>query len=191
MIKKVQYNSPVILTFALVSLVALVLNTLTRGYTNALFFSVYRSSFQDPFTVIRLFGHVLGHANMEHYVGNMMMLLLLGPMVEERYGSINLLIMIVITSVVTGIINMVFFPGTALLGASGIVFLLIVLSSMVGFSDGRIPLTLILVLVFYIGQEIYDGLFTKDNISHITHIIGGLCGCMFGFTLGKSKTIKE
>ena len=65
--------------------------------------------------------------------------------------------------------------------------LLIVLSSMVGFSDGRIPLTLILVLVFYLGQEIYDGLFTKDNISHITHIIGGLCGCMFGFALAKKR----
>ena len=185
MIRKIQYNSPVILTFAIVSLVALLLNGLTKGLTNTLFFSVYRSSFSDPFSYVRLFGHVFGHANLEHYIGNMMMLLLLGPMVEERYGSVALLIMMIITALVTGVINIIFFPGIALLGASGIVFLLIVLSSMVGFSQGRIPLTLILVLILYLGQEIYNGVFIKDNISHITHIIGGLCGCAFGFNRNK------
>ena len=188
--QKIQYNSPVILTFAIISLLTLFLNWVTRGYTNALLFSVYRAPFSDPFTYIRLFGHVLGHANLEHYVGNMMMILLLGPMVEERYGSILLVIMMAITAFVTGLINMLIFPNTALLGASGLVFLLIVLSSMVGFSDGRIPLTLILVLVLYLGQEIYAGVFTEDNVSHFTHIIGGLCGCAFGFLIKKKDKVQ-
>lgn len=185
--KKIQYNSPVILSFALISLLALFFNWLTHGFTNTLLFSVYRSPLSDPFTYIRLFGHVFGHANLEHYVGNMMMILLLGPMVEERYGSFTLVIMMGITAVVTGVINMLIFPNTALLGASGLVFLLIVLSSMVGFSDGRIPLTLILVLILYLGQEVYNGVFTKDNISHITHILGGICGCAFGFLYKKKN----
>ncbi|MDD6202906.1 MAG: rhomboid family intramembrane serine protease [Lachnospiraceae bacterium] len=186
--KRIQYNSPIILTFALLSLGTLLLNTLTGGVTNALFFSVYRSSWANPLTYIRLFGHVLGHANLQHYVNNMMMLLLLGPIVEERYGSGRMFGMIAITAAVTGLINMVLFPGTALLGASGVVFLLIVLSSMVGFSQGRIPLTLILVMILYLGQEVYDGLFTKDNVSHLTHIVGGLCGCAFGFLTGRKET---
>ncbi|MGN0156078.1 MAG: rhomboid family intramembrane serine protease [Lachnospiraceae bacterium] len=186
--KRIQYNSPVILTFALLSLGTLILNTLTGGVTNALLFSVYRSSWANPLTYVRLFGHVLGHANLQHYVNNMMMLLLLGPIVEERYGSGRMFGMIAITAVVTGLINMVLFPGTALLGASGVVFLLIVLSSMVGFSQGRIPLTLILVMILYLGQEVYDGLFTKDNVSHLTHIVGGLCGCAFGFLTGQKET---
>lgn len=185
--KRLQYNSPVILTFALVSLIALGLNQITGGYSNALLFSVYKASFSNPLTYVRLVGHVLGHVGMSHYVGNMMMLLLLGPIVEERYGSIRLLLMMIVTAVATGLINMIFFPNTALLGASGIVFLLIVLSSMVGFSQGRIPLTLILVLILYLGQEVYDGLFTADNISHLTHIIGGACGCVFGFFTGKKE----
>ncbi len=179
--KKIQYNSPVVLTFVLLSLVVLLINTVTMGNANQALFSVYRSSFSDPLTYIRLFGHVLGHANLEHYAGNMMMILLLGPIVEERYGSATLAIMMAITAVVTGLCNMLFFPRVQLLGASGLVFLLIVLSSMVGFSEGRIPLTLILVLVLYLGQEVYQGIFTKDNISHVTHILGGLCGCTLGF----------
>ena len=187
MSKKIQYNSPVILTFAIVSFGALILNMITNGWSNRLLFSVYRSSFGNPFTYIRLFGHVLGHSNLQHYTGNMMMILLLGPMIEERYGSITMLKMMGITAFVTGIINSLLFPRVALCGASGIVFLLIVLSSMVNFKEGEIPLTLILVLVVYLGEEIVNGLFSKDNISQLAHIIGGLCGCGFGFMIGAKR----
>ena len=45
MSKKIQYNSPVILTFAIVSFGALLLNMITNGWSNRLLFSVYRSSF--------------------------------------------------------------------------------------------------------------------------------------------------
>ena len=187
MSKKIQYNSPVILTFAIVSFGALILNMITNGWSNRLLFSVYRSSFGNPFTYVRLFGHVLGHSNLQHYTGNMMMILLLGPMIEERYGSITMLKMMGITAFVTGIINSLLFPRIALCGASGIVFLLIVLSSMVNFKEGEIPLTLILVLVVYLGEEIVNGLFSKDNISQLAHIIGGLCGCGFGFMIGAKR----
>ena len=187
MSKKIQYNSPVILTFAIVSFGALILNMITKGWSNRLLFSVYRSSFGNPFTYVRLFGHVLGHSNLQHYTGNMMMILLLGPMIEERYGSITMLKMMGITAFVTGIINSLLFPRIALCGASGIVFLLIVLSSMVNFKEGEIPLTLILVLVVYLGEEIVNGLFSKDNISQLAHIIGGLCGCGFGFMIGAKR----
>ena len=46
------------------------------------------------------------------------MILLLGPVLEERHGSGSLLVMIVITALVTGVINVAFLD-TALLGASG------------------------------------------------------------------------
>ena len=187
MSKKIQYNSPVILTFAIVSFGALIINSITNGISNQLFFSVYRSSLSNPLTYIRLFGHVLEHANLQHYTGNMMMILLLGPMIEERYGSRTTLQMIGITAFVTGIINSALFPRVALCGASGIVFLLIVLSSMVNFKEGEIPLTLILVLVVYLGEEIVNGLFSRDNISQLAHIIGGICGCGFGFMIGAKK----
>ena len=68
--KVIQYNSPVILTFSAVSLVALILGTITGGFTNRLLFSVYRSSLLNPHTYIRLFTHVLGHADISHYLGN-------------------------------------------------------------------------------------------------------------------------
>lgn len=182
----ISYNAPVVLTFALVSLVALLLNMLTDGYTNHLLFSVYRSDFSF-FYLIRLVGHTLGHGNWSHYAGNMMLFLLLGPILEDKYGSGKLLMMIVITAVVSGLLNILLFPNIALLGASGIVFMFIILSSASCMVDDRIPLTMILIIVIYLGAEVFDAVFAHDNISQFTHIIGGICGAVFGFVFGKKK----
>ncbi len=178
-LKKFQYNSPVVLTFALISFLALLLGKLTNGWITYMFFSTYSSSLLNPLTYIRLFGHVLGHSNLQHYTGNMVLILLLGPVLEEKYGSKNLLIMIAATAVVTSIIHNMFFS-VGLLGASGIVFMMIILASMASVKEGRIPLTLIVAIIVYIGDEIVTGLLTKDNISQLTHIIGGLCGIVYG-----------
>ena len=188
--RKIQYNSPVILTFAGLSLLALALGWLTGGWTTGKLFCVYRSSPLDPLTYVRLVGHVLGHSGYAHYIGNMLLLLVVGPPLEEKYGSAALLRAILITAVVSGLVQMVFFPGTALLGASGIVFMMIVLSSLSGMREGGIPLTLILVVVFYLGGEVIDAVTQQDNVSQLTHIVGGLCGAGIGFALEKNRKRK-
>lgn len=184
-LKKIDYNSPVVLSFAFISFIVLLLGFVTKGWTNHLFFSVYRSSLADLFGYVRLFGHVLGHANLSHYINNMMMLLLVGPMLEEKYGSKLLLEMILITAFITGLINNMLFPHTALLGASGIVFMMIVLSSVTSVKEGTIPLTLIVVVILYLGDQILAGVLSQDNISQLTHIIGGVCGGFFGLFISK------
>lgn len=186
-LKKIQYNSPVILTFAGLSLVALILGYVTSGASNVLLFSVYRAPLTNPLTYVRAVTHVLGHSGYEHYLNNMLMILVIGPAMEEKYGSRALFQAIVITSVVSGVVQMVFFPHTALLGASGIVFMLIVMSSLAGVKDGKLPLTLILVVVFYLGGEVVNGLTQLDNVSQLGHIIGGLCGAVLGYTLERSR----
>lgn len=177
---RLQYNSPVVLTFALVSLIALWLGKLTDGWTTQYLFSVWHSSLADILTYPRMILHVLGHTDYSHYIGNMMMILVVGPSLEEKYGSRNLLNAILITALVSGVIHWVFFPGSALLGASGIVFMMIVMASLAGMRDGRIPITLILVLVLYLGGEIVDGLVLRDNVSQLTHVVGGICGAFLG-----------
>lgn len=183
----IRFNAPVILTFALLSLLALLLGNWTNGAATHQYFSVYRSSLSDPLTYVRFIGHVLGHADYEHYMGNMLLLLLVGPGLEEKYGSGTMVWMSLVTALVTGLVHFVFFPGSALLGASGVVFMMIVLSSFTAMRRGEIPVTLILVVIFYLGGEIMDGLFKKDNISQITHIVGGLCGLIFGFTVRRGR----
>ena len=94
---------------------------------------------------------------------------------------------IALTAVISGILQCVFFSGTALLGASGIVFMLIMLSSLSGMEAGRIPLTLILVAVLYLGQEVYAALFVNDNVANFMHLVGGACGTVFGLAWGNQK----
>ena len=83
----IQFNAPVVLTFALISLGVLLLDGATGGVSTYRYFCVYRSSFSDPLTYVRFFCHVLGHTGYTHYMGNMLLLLLVGPTVESRCGS--------------------------------------------------------------------------------------------------------
>ncbi|MCL2839946.1 MAG: rhomboid family intramembrane serine protease [Defluviitaleaceae bacterium] len=185
-LRRIQYNAPVILTFAVVSLLALGLAELTNGQSNRLLFSVYRAPFSDPLMYLRLFTHAIGHANMAHFFNNFMIILIIGPMLEERYGSKWLISMMVVTAFVTGVLHLVV-SDAAKLGASGIVFMLILLGSFTNLQKGRIPLTLILALGIYIGREVMAAA-TADvtnNIAYMTHIVGGLCGAMFGFIANK------
>lgn len=179
-LSKIQYNSVLILSYFFISLIALILNSLTSGKTNQVLFSSYRSSPLNPLTYIRLFTHAIGHTGWHHFSSNFLTMLLIGPMIEEKYGTINLLIMMVITAGITGIINTII-SKKSILGASGNVFMLIILSSMVNLEAGKVPLTLILIFFFYIANEIIEGIFIKDNVSHMGHIIGAICGVIFGF----------
>ena len=183
----IRFNAPATLTFALLALGALILGQTFGSAVTTKYFCVYRASLADPLTYLRFFTHVLGHADYSHYMGNMLLLLLVGPGLEEKYGSGTMVWMIALTALVTGLVHFIFFPHSALLGASGVVFMMIVLSSFTAARRGEIPVTLILVVIFYLGGEIMDGLFKQDNVSQIAHIVGGLCGLVFGFTVRRGR----
>ena len=176
------YNSPVVLTFALLSLAILLNSQATGGWLMDRYFTLYRSGWTNPLTYLRLFTHVLGHASGEHYSGNMMLLLLTGPMLEEKYGSRRLLLVMLCTAVTTGLLHLFLFPDYGVLGASGIVFAFILLSSITGSRSGQIPLTLIVVAVLYLGGEVIDAaLAANQQVSQLSHIIGGAVGAFFGY----------
>lgn len=138
-------------------------------------------------TYLRFFTHVFGHAGWSHFISNASYLLLLGPMLEEKYSSQTLIEIVGLTAIATGLINYLVFPNVALCGASGIVFAFIILASFTGFKDGEIPLTFILVALIYIGQQIVDGILISDNVSNLSHIIGGLLGGIIGYGLNKKS----
>ena len=184
---KISFNSPVVLGFIFLSLAVLLLGFVTLGKSNELLFMTYHSSLASPMTYVRFFTHVLGHANWSHYISNMMYMLLLGPMLEEKYGSRTMVEVILITGLMAGLVNWLLFPTVGLCGASSVVFAFILMTSFTSFKEGEIPLTVILVAVIFIGQQVYEGLFVADNISNMAHIVGGMVGAVAGYTLNKKE----
>ena len=184
---RLAFNAPAVLGFVLICVAVRLIGMLTGGRSDRLLFCVYRSSLRDPLTYVRCVCHVFGHADWSHLISNMMYILILGPMIEEKYGTRNTVIVMAVTAAATGIINMVFFPNVMLMGASGVVFAFILISSITAREDRTIPITFILVAVLYIGQQIYQGLFTQDNVSQMAHIVGGVVGSVLGFVLNRNK----
>lgn len=182
---KITYNAPVVLTFVLICFAATLLGLVTNQRSTRVLFSVFRGSLTSPMTYIRMLTHAAGHVSWEHFIGNAMYLLLVGPILEEKYGSGAMLKVILVTALTTGIIHCVLFKTSSLCGASGIVFACIVLASFAPFREGELPLSFITVSILFIGKEIYSILAVADNISNLTHIVGGMVGGVFGYFLNK------
>lgn len=204
---RLKYNSPVILTFTLLSTFIYLLSIYASGLSSFLSFilpgdtlfdrdavnayfivpgSIGNAGIKQYFTIVT---HILGHNSWEHLLSNFSLILLLGPILEEKYGSKKLLLMIVCTAAFTGILNILLFE-TGLLGASGIVFMLILLSSITNYKSGDLPITFVLVVILYLGKEIV-GIFEDDQISQFAHILGGISGAIFGFVLNRTQENKE
>ena len=132
-------------------------------------------------TYIRMVTCEFCHDGWSHFRNNFITILLIGPMLEEKYGSIHLLEMILITTVVTSIIHLIISKKAAI-GASDSVFMMITLASIVNISNGKIPITLILIFMFYVTDEIIKQIGNKkDGISHDSHIVGAILGIIFGY----------
>ena len=182
-----RYNSPVILTFTLICTAVLMIQQYLGIDIMKYFMVLPEFNPRSALSYLSLFTHVIGHGTPTeaggwdgwgHLVGNFSFILLLGPILEEKYGSQKLLLMMIVTALVTGILQ-IFLFNTALLGASGIVFMFILLSSFTN-TDRGIPLTFVLVVILFLGKEIQQS-FADDQISQFAHIIGGFWGQALDF----------
>ena len=193
---RISYNSPVVLTFSLICTAVYFITSAHSGFQESagvLMYSLFSLSpyfdFGSVADYLSLFLYTTGHASLDHLLGNMAFILLLGPILEEKYGSRSLLLMVLFTALITAILNITLFS-SGLIGASGIVFMFIILVSFANAKKGGIPLTFILILLLYVGKEIMNS-FNEDNVSQFAHIAGGLIGSVFGLYFAKKTENKQ
>jgi membrane associated rhomboid family serine protease len=180
---RLRYNSPVVLTFSLLATGVTLLSAIFGRGVLGYFTAPGHADWTNLLFYVRLFTHVLGHQGWEHLLANLAIILLLGPLLEEKCGAGELLEMIAITAVVTAVANVMLFD-TGLRGASGVAFMMILLASAGSLKRGEIPLTFLLVAAIFLGREVYAALW-KDQVSQFAHLAGGACGAAFGFLRGK------
>lgn len=194
---KVSYNAPITLTFSLMTILVLFLNWASKNtIIPAVFTAPGASSSQMPFhfnnalDYVRLLLHIFGHSNWQHLISNISFVLLLGPLIEERYGSPILVLMMTMSAFVSGVVAACFSP-VPMLGANDIAFLMILLAAFSSISKNEIPLSFILILILYIAQE-FTGHPAEENASTIAHIAGGFCGSLLAlFAVPKTRAQKQ
>ncbi len=182
-----RYNAPVVLTYALVSAVVLLIDQISGGAFIRAFFVLPPTLEPSLLGWLKMVTYVIGHANWTHLISNFSFILLIGPVLEEKYGSLPLLLMMIVTALATAILNLIVVR-TGLYGASGIVFMLILLSSFTNIRQGEIPITFILIVALYVVREFISAL-SPDTVSQLAHIAGGIIGGTFGFLFSKKEAL--
>jgi GlpG protein len=181
---KLTFNSPFSLIYTLLSVAVFFIFIANGSHTE--FFTLNGTVQPEKIEwYAGIIGYAFGHANFPHLLGNFTTLLLIGPLVEHHYGTKKLILISLITIIVTAVIHILFWDHR-LLGASGVVFMLIILSSLIPSKGKEIPLTFILIVLLFLGEEIYEA-FKPSNVSRFAHITGGLLGAVFGFYLNAKK----
>ena len=175
-------NAPFTLILVLLSFLIHLINRYTDGAAVRVVFSVYHSSLRDPLTYVRFVFHVLGNADWKTLYVSMIPILVLGPNLEERYGTVQIFAGSMATVVLSGIIHFAAFPnGEVMMGAEGVMYMMYLLATVGGSKAGGIPLTMLLVLVAYSMMEIQN--VGAGAILRIDHIVGALCGVLMGMSL--------
>jgi len=143
----------------------------------------------NPLWYIGILGHIFVHQDTSHLVGNMAMFLILGTALEEKFGSGRFLGLVAILTLLTGLTvsGLEVFTHTTVIGASGLVFGLIMITGTQGAKKGEIPITIILIGALWCLKEL-GGVFDKTHISSSTHLVGALWGFLCGLRLRAEQT---
>ena len=98
---KITFNAPVVLGFTVAAAAVMLLSeTIFPGLNTIYFASTGYFDWGRVADYFRLFSHILGHQNWAHLMGNFSIILLIGPILEEKYGSKKLLLMILNSSTI-------------------------------------------------------------------------------------------
>ena len=193
---KVSYDAPVTLSFVIICAVLFLLNTyvIKSGALGNLLASPTSQAGGLPFIVkqplsyLRLLLYIFGTADMNTLLTNLIMIIMLGPAMEERYGSVIIGLMIFVSALFSGVLNACF-SADSLSGALPVICMMVFLNAFMAFSKKTVPLTFIFVIVLIAFMQIFSG---NNAIQIIICITGGLCGSLFAFlTSPKVKAAKK
>jgi membrane associated rhomboid family serine protease len=180
----ITIEAPVICGYCVICVVVhLLSSTILPGFSLFLGFDDF-FTVSNPIHYFRVFSQLFAHSSMSHLKGNMTYLLLVGPPTEAHYGSkaiINVMRAVAISSAVSHLV--LGRRNSRQLGASGVVFALIIMSSLICAKMDKIPLSFILIGILYLGEELVKLFFGMDEISHHAHLVGGVVGAIIGFRM--------
>lgn len=196
---KVVFDSPVVLVFSFVSAAIFAADLIFKLNISEKVFechgakSVPAFDFKSAMDYARLVIYPFCSVNATSFFFNIAFVLLLGPVLEERYGSLMLALMIFITSLVGGVITACV-STFGISGCGGIVFMMIILSVLSVFIKKQLPVSWIFIFILYLAFSLAVGKknssfvsFMNENIPVFIQLASGICGSLFGFFVCPKK----
>lgn len=125
------------------------------------------------------------HSGISHLFFNMLALFFFGPVLERRVGSGRFLGLYLGSGIIAGLAQVLVFPGSAVLGASGAIFgvlgtLAILTPDLIVYLY-FVPLRMAYAVVLFAALDLYPVLLnTADGIGHIAHLSGLAIGLAAG-----------
>lgn len=173
-------NAPVMLTLTTLSVFIYLLDTyIIPGFVASYCSSPH--SLTDPNAFLRLFSYPFGHRSWVQLVTNYALLLLIGQILEKRYNALQLLSVIIVSVVLTGLIN-TFIQANPLVGSDGISVCMVLFISLSYVRKGELPLSLVVIVILFFIAE-FDTLFNSDNLSRLSILTGAVLAVLYGLTL--------
>lgn len=196
---KFIFDSPVVLVFSVVSAVIFISDLILKLNLSEKIFecpgakSVPAFDFKSALSYVKLVIYPFGGENSTSFFLNIGFILLLGPVLEERYGSIMLALMIFITSLVGGVLTACV-STFGIYGCGGIVFMMIILSVLSVFIKKQLPVSWIFIFALYLAFSLFSGKkisgfmpFMQNNVPVFIQLASGICGSLFGFFVCPKK----
>ena len=193
---KFSFDAPVTLSFVIISVILFILNNLVikSGALGGVLSSPTAQAGSLPFIVnqpvsyLRLFLYIFGAGEVSSYMTDILIILMLAPAMEERYGSVIIGIMIFVSALFSGVLNACFCT-ECLTGAVPVICMMIFLTAFMSFSNKTVPITFIATIIAFGYLAITSGL---SAVRLIICVAGGLCGSLFAFlTSPKMKAQKK
>lgn len=130
----------------------------------------------------------LVHADIStHWLSNIFIIALLGPVIERRFGIIRTVTMIILTTLATSFVGSL--RNVAGIGMSDICFMFILLHCFCKENTG-ISFTCIVLILLKLIPELQQ-INANDHIGHAAHFIGGILGLVFGILNNKMEKLAD
>jgi len=180
---KISFDSPITLIFVILCVIFGILSKFLPEFQNFLTCPTSASG-ENPFNFksvtdyFRLLLYPLGVLDWNILTSNLVFILLLCPKIEEKFGKGILSLLILITVLFAGVVC-VCFSSTVMVGSSGIVCMLLILSFYCSIDKKEIPLSYILLALIYFSTQLIS-VFTTNSLEPFCHFAGALIGSLVG-----------
>ena len=176
-----------------INILVFILQATIPGFTQQFYF-IWEDMLTRPWIIIT---SMFMHAHIYHILFNMYVLLLFGPLLEQKIGSKRFLYFYLLSGILAAIGYGIFNPSTPALGASGalmgvigmIIMLLPHLKILFFFV---IPVSMRTAGILFAAIDIL-GLFNQNSgVANLAHLVGLGAGLLFGkYLLSKKSTFQK